>query len=44
MSRSKLRHCRSGILAVGALLLSAWADMIRAASSTAPTETYRQPR
>jgi hypothetical protein len=41
MSRSKLRHCWSGILAVGALVLSARAYMIRAASSTAPTETYR---
>jgi hypothetical protein len=41
MSRSKLRPCWSGLLAVGALALSARTGMIRAASSTAPTETYR---
>ena len=41
MSRSKLRHCWSGLLAIGALALSARASMVRAASSTAPTETYR---
>jgi hypothetical protein len=41
MSRSKLRPCWSGLLAVGALALSARAGIIRAASSTPPPETYR---
>lgn len=40
MSRAKLQHGWSGMLAVGALVLSAWTDVIRAASAI-PTETYR---
>jgi len=40
MSRVKLRHRWSGMLAVGALVLSARTDVIRAASAI-PTETYQ---
>ena len=40
MSRAKLRHRWSGMLAVGALVLSARTDVIRAASAI-PTETYQ---
>ena len=41
MSRAKQRHCWSGMLAIGALVLSARAAMARAVSSAARTETYR---
>ena len=41
MSRTKQRHCWSGMLAVGALVLSARAAMVRAGSSANPNETYR---
>ena len=40
MSRVKLRHRWSGMLAVGALVLSARTDVIRAASAIG-TETYQ---
>jgi len=40
MSRPKLRHRWSGMLAVDALVLSARTDVIRAASAI-PTETYQ---
>jgi hypothetical protein len=41
MSRAKQRHCWSGMLAIGALVLSARTAMVRAGSSAAPTEIYR---
>jgi hypothetical protein len=41
MSRTKQRCCWSGMLAIGALVLSARAAMVRAGSSAARTEPYR---
>jgi hypothetical protein len=41
MSSTKQRHCWSGMLAIGALVLSARAGMVRAGSSATPNETYR---
>ena len=40
MSRTNQRHCWSGLLAIGALVLSARTAMVRAVSSAARTETY----
>jgi hypothetical protein len=36
MSSTKQRHCWSGMLAIGALVLSARAGMVRAGSSATP--------
>ena len=41
MSRAKQRHCWSGLLAIGALVLSARAAMVRAGSGATSNETYR---
>jgi hypothetical protein len=41
MSRTKQRHAWSGILAIGALVLTARAGMVKAGSRAAPTEAYR---
>src|SRR5260370_14390564 len=41
MSRTKQRHCWSGLLAIGALVLTARAAMVRAGSSANTNETYR---
>jgi hypothetical protein len=41
MSKTKQRYCWSGILAIGALVLSARAAMVRAGSSATSNETYR---
>jgi hypothetical protein len=41
MSPSRLRHCLSGILAVGVLVLSVRFDATKAASPTVATEVYR---
>jgi hypothetical protein len=41
MSKTKQRYCWSGLLAIGALVLSARAAMVRAGSSATSNETYR---
>ncbi len=41
MPRTKQRHAWSGILAIGALVLSARAVMVKAGARATPTETYR---
>jgi hypothetical protein len=38
---NETRHCWSGMLAIGALVLTACAAMVRAGSSATPNETYR---